>query len=132
MFSTVLKEITGYFGKSFLLSVFFPSLFFWMLNLALGLLSVGLDDALDWWGKLDGQVQGFLAVASLIWVFFTAYVLHILMGQLTRFYEGRWGFLRAIPRAMQARSKRTWKTLREQEETMGWQRYLRKYVDPVR
>jgi len=121
MFSTVLKEISGYFGKSFLLSVFFPSLFFWMLNLALGLLAVGLDDALEWWGGLDGQVQGFLAVASLIWVFFTAYVLHILIGQFTRLYEGRWGFLRAIPRAMQARNKRTWKTLREQEETMGGQ-----------
>ena len=121
MFSTVLKEITGYFGKSFLMSVFFPSLFFWMLNLALGVLSVGLDDVLEWWGPLDGQVQGFLTAAFLIWILFTAYVLHIFMGQLTRFYEGRWSFLKAIPQAMRKRNEETWKKLRDQDEALGEQ-----------
>ena len=115
MFSTVLAQITGYFGKPFLMSVFFPSLLFWMLNLALGVLSIGLDDVLEQWGQLEGQVQGFLTAASLIWVLFTAYVLHIFMGELTRFYEGRWGFLKAIPRAMRERNRKTWKKLRDQD-----------------
>jgi hypothetical protein len=119
MFSTVLAQITGYFGKAFLMSVFFPSLFFWMLNLALGVLSVGLDEVLEQWGQLDGQVQGFLAAALLIWVLFTAYVLHIFMGELTKFYEGRWGFLKAIPRAMRERSKKAWKRLRDRDEALG-------------
>jgi hypothetical protein len=121
MFSAVLKEITGYFGKAFLTSAFFPSLFFWMLNLALGVLSVGLDDVLAWWGQLDGQVQGFLTAAFLIWVLFIAYVLHVFMGGLSRFYEGRWGFLKAIPQAMEERSKRTWRKLRHQDEALGEQ-----------
>ena len=121
MFSTVLAQITGYFGKSFLMSVFFPSLFFWMLNLALSVLSIGLDEVLGWWGSQDGQVQGFLTAAFLIWVLFAAYVLHIFMGELTKFYEGRWGFLKAIPRVMRERNKRTWKELRGQDETLGEQ-----------
>lgn len=121
MFSTVLKEITGYFGKSFLVSVFFPSLFFWMLNLALGVLSVGLEEVLPWWEDLGGQVQGFLAAAFLIWVLFTAYVLHIFMSGLTRFYEGHWGFLKSIPQAMQKRQEATWKKLREKEDALGEQ-----------
>jgi hypothetical protein len=121
MFSTVLKEITGYFGKSFLVSVFFPSLFFWMLNLALGVLSVGLKRSLGWWEGLNGQVQGFLAVAFFIWVLFTAYVLHIFTGELTRFYEGHWGFMKSIPEAMRKRSERTWKKLRHQDEVLGTQ-----------
>jgi len=121
MFSTVLKEITGYFGKSFLVSVFFPSLFFWMLNLALGVLSVGLKRSLGWWEGLNGQVQGFLMVAFFIWVLFIAYVLHIFMGELTRFYEGHWNFMKSIPEAMRKRSERTWKKLRHQDEILGAQ-----------
>lgn len=121
MFSTVLKGITGYFGKSFLMSVFFPSLFFWMLNLALGVLSVGLDDSLARWGELDGQVQSFLAAAFLIWVLFTAYVLHIFMDELSKFYEGRWSFLKSIPAAMQGRSEKKWKELRARDEELGGQ-----------
>lgn len=121
MFSTVLKEITGYFGKSFLMSVFFPSLFFWMLNLALGVLSIGLADTLKWWEDLGGQVQTFLMAAFLIWVLFTAYILHIFMGELTKFYEGRWSFLKSITEAMRKRNERTWKKLRDQEEALGVQ-----------
>ena len=122
MFSTVLKEITGYFGKSFFISVFFPSLFFWMLNLALGVLTVGLEKSLKWWEEgLNGQVQTFLTVAFVIWVFFAAYVLHIFMGELTKLYEGRWGFLKFIPAALQKRSEKKWKALRTRDEELGEQ-----------
>jgi hypothetical protein len=119
MFSTVLTEITGYFGKPFLVSVFFPSLFFWMLNLALGVLAVELTDVLSWWQDLEGQVQGFLAVAFLILVLLTAYILHIFMRALTRFYKGDWSFLQFIPRAMQKRNEEMWKKLRTQNEELG-------------
>jgi len=122
MFSTVLKEITGYFGKSFFISVFFPSLFFWMLNLALGVLTVGLEKSLKWWEEgLNGQVQTFLTVAFVIWVLFAAYVLHIFMGELTKLYEGRWGFLKFIPAALQKRSEKKWKALRRRDEELGEQ-----------
>ena len=121
MFSTVLEGITGYFGKSFLISVFFPSLFFWMLNLALAALSMGLNNVLNWWGKQDGQVQGFLGAAFLIWVLFMAYVLHIFMSALTRLYEGRWEFFKAIPQALQSRNKKKWKELRARDEELGRQ-----------
>jgi len=118
MFSTVLKEITGYFGKSFLVSVFFPSLFFWMLNLALGALAAGPKGVLSRWQDLDGQVQGFLVIAFFIWVLFTAYILHIFMDELTKLYEGRWNLLKAIPRTMRKRKKERWKKLRAQDEEL--------------
>lgn len=121
MFSTVLKEITGYFGKSFLVSVFFPSLFFWMLNLALGVLSVGLKKSLGWWDGLNGQVQGFLIVAFFVWVLFTAYVLHIFMDGLIKLYEGRWGFFKFIPAAMKKRNEKKWKELRTHDEELSEQ-----------
>ncbi len=121
MFSTVLKEISGYFGKSFLVSVFFPGLFFWMLNLALGVLAVGLEQSLAWWESLNGQVQAFLTAAFLIWALFTAYVLHIFMDVLTRFYEGQWRWLKFIPAAMRRRSQNEWKALRASDETLGGQ-----------
>jgi hypothetical protein len=121
MFSTVLKEITGYFGKSFLVSVFFPSLFFWMLNLALGVLSVGLKRSLGWWEGLNGHVQGFLAAAFLIWVLLTAYTVHIFMDGLIKFYEGRWGLLKFIPAVMKKHNERKWKELRTRDEELSEQ-----------
>jgi hypothetical protein len=119
MFSTVLKEITGYFGKSFLISVFFPSLFFWMLNLTLAVLSIGLEDVLKWWDGIDGQIQGFLAVGALIGVIFSAYVLHIFMGELTNVFQGRWPILKFFPEFMRKRSQEKWKKLRAQDEELG-------------
>lgn len=119
MFSTVLKEITGYFGKSFLISVFFPSLFFWMLNLTLGVLSIGWEGVLKEWDGIGGQIQGFLAVGALIGVIFTAYVLHIFMGELTNIYQGRWPFLKFLPKVMRKRSQEKWKKLRTQDEELG-------------
>jgi len=119
MFSTVLKEITGYFGKSFLVSVFFPSLFFWMLNLTLGMLAVGLNRSLGWWEGLNGQVQSFLVAAFLIWVLLSAYAVHVFMDVLSRFYEGQWSFLKSIPETMRKRNQRTWKELRGQNDALG-------------
>ncbi|MFZ5919177.1 MAG: hypothetical protein ACOYZ7_19765 [Chloroflexota bacterium] len=119
MFSTVLEGISGYFGKSFLISVFFPSLFFWMLNLALTVLTVGLNQALDWWGKQDGQVQGFLTAAFVIWTLFMAYVLHIFMPELSKLYEGRWRMLAAILEPMRGRNKKAWRAFRSQDEKLG-------------
>jgi hypothetical protein len=121
MFSTVLEGITGYFGKSFLISVFFPSLFFGMLNLALTVLAVGLNDALDWWAKQDGQVQGFLAAALLIWTLFTAYALHLFMHELSKLYEGRWRVLKPIWQPMRRRNREAWKAYRNRDEELGGQ-----------
>ena len=38
MFSTILKEVTGYFDKRALLSAFFPAMIFWGLTIILVML----------------------------------------------------------------------------------------------
>lgn len=119
MFDTALQLISDYLGKSFLVSFFFPSLFFWTLNLALGVLSLGLDDVLRWWGEQDGQVQAFLTAAFLVLIFLTAYLLRIFMGQLTRFYQGEWGGLKSLLAVVQKRNEETWEALHSRSVELG-------------
>ena len=50
MFSTILKEVTGYFDRRSLLSAFFPSVIAWATTLILWIaLSTGMSDALAAW-----------------------------------------------------------------------------------
>lgn len=119
MFDTALQLISDYLGKSFLVSFFFPSLFFWTLDLALGALSLGLNDVLLWWSEREGQAQIFLTAAFLVSILFTAYLLRIFMGQLTRFYQGDWGFLKSLLAVMQRRNEKTWQALHARSAELG-------------
>jgi len=93
MFSTVLKEITGYLDKRFVLSIFFPSLTFWGLALVLVVITQGSAQTLKAWGRQPTEVRAFLIILFLAWVTFFAYLLANHLTALTRLYEGYWEWM---------------------------------------
>ena len=91
MFSTILKEVTGYFDRRVLISTFFPSLVFLGGTLLLVLLvEVGSAELLAAWNRQSGTVQAILIAGGLILVGFWTFVLVNLRDALDRFYQGYW------------------------------------------
>ncbi len=93
MFSTILKEVTGYFDRRALLSAFFPSLIAWLTTLFLWLaLSRGLSNALAAWEKAGALMTGLLILAFLVWCAFWSFLTLNFRAGLTRLFEGHWPF----------------------------------------
>lgn len=90
MFSTVLKEITGYLDGKFILSIFFPSLIFWGLAVCLVVITHTPTQFIATWSKQPVEISVFLIVLFLTWVTFCAYLLANSLTTLTRLYEGYW------------------------------------------
>jgi hypothetical protein len=91
VFSTVLKEITGYFDRRVLVSTFFPSLVFLGGTLLLVLLiEVGRAELLAGWNRQPGTVQAIMVAGLLILVGFWTFVLVNLREVLDRLYQGYW------------------------------------------
>jgi hypothetical protein len=91
MFSTVLQELKGYFGRDFLLSAFFPVLFFAGLSLMLYLeITQGVSVALDGWGHLPTITRSLIIVGGIIVVVVLAYLLYNFQYSLIRLFEGYW------------------------------------------
>src|SRR5688572_22863499 len=91
MFSTILKEVTGYFDKRALLSAFFPALIFWGLTIILVLLYwPGWALALQTWNKIDVTGQLLLLIAFFVWIAFWTFLTLNFHPLLLRIYEGSW------------------------------------------
>ncbi len=90
MFSTFLKEISGFFDRRFLLSAFFPTLAFGGLSLGMALMVWGPQAAIERWKAQSGELQALMAVGALGFVLFVAYMFNVFQTGLTRFYEGYW------------------------------------------
>lgn len=91
MFSTILKEFTGYFDKRALISAFFPAMIFWGLTIILVLLFwLGWKPALETWNKIPGTVQVLLLLSFFIWVAFWTFLTLNFHSLLLRVYEGYW------------------------------------------
>ncbi|MGB9872579.1 MAG: hypothetical protein ACPLYD_13055 [Anaerolineae bacterium] len=91
MFSTVLQELKGYFGRDFLLAAFFPVLFFVGLSLALSLeITRGLGAALAGWETLPGLTRGLTLAGLTVAVTVAAYLLYNAQYVLIRLFEGYW------------------------------------------
>jgi hypothetical protein len=102
VFSTVVEQLTGYFGRSFVLAAFVPTFVFTCVSLALGFeIADGLRTSFHAWDSLSGQLQAFSVVGLLIVVTLFAYLLANLQFTITRLFEGYW------PRAFQ--SIRNWR-----------------------
>lgn len=93
MFSTILKEVTGYFDKRALLSAFFPSLVFWGMTLLVVIpLSKGWKAAFDGWDAQSATIKGLLLLAFFVWIAFWSFLTLNLRPLLSRIYEGNWGW----------------------------------------
>jgi hypothetical protein len=91
VFSTILKEVTGYFDRRVLVSTFFPSLVFLGGTLLLVLLiEVGRAELLAAWNRQSGTVQAILVAGVLILVGFWTFVLVNMRDALDRLYQGYW------------------------------------------
>lgn len=91
MFSTVLQELKGYFGRDFLLSAFFPVLFFVGLSLILYLeITQGLGAALAGWETLPAISRSLVIVGGAIAVVVPAYLLYNFQYSLICWFEGYW------------------------------------------
>jgi len=91
MFSTVLQELKGYFGRDFLLSAFFPVLFFAGLSLMLFLeITQGLGVALAGWENLPAISRSLSVIGGSLAVVVLAYLLYNFQYSLIRLFEGYW------------------------------------------
>ena len=93
MFSTVLNGIAGYLDKRFILSIFLPSLVFWVLVGGLVAIARGPAEIIEVWGKQSAEVQVLLLILLIAWVTFFAYLLANYLTPLTRLYEGYWDWM---------------------------------------
>jgi hypothetical protein len=90
MFSTFLKEISGYFDRRFFLSAFFPVLAFAGLSLGMSLSLWGPQTLVELWREQTIELQTTMTVGSLGVILFISYLFHIFQTNLTRLYEGYW------------------------------------------
>jgi hypothetical protein len=89
MFSTVLQELKGYFGRDFLLGVFLPVLSFAGASLALFVeIRDGLFATLAAWEKVPLHTQAIAIISGLIVVATLSLIVHNL--QFSRLFEGYW------------------------------------------
>jgi hypothetical protein len=91
MFSTILQELKGYFGRDYLLGVFFPILIFISLSLAVFFeITRGLGNAISRWERLSLSAQVLIIAGGFIGVSVAAYLIYNFQYLITRFYEGYW------------------------------------------
>lgn len=91
MFSTILKEITGYFDRNALVSAFFPNLIFWGgLAIFSTVRTWGWTGSLEKWKALAGSAEAVVLILFLAGVAFLSIVILTFQPALLRLYEGNW------------------------------------------
>ena len=122
MFSTFLKEISGYFDRRFFLSAFFPVLAFAGLSLGMSLSLWGPQTLVDLWQKQVAELQAIMFIGILGIILFIAYLFHIFQTNLTRLYEGYWESLALLSWWGKLRKRfyqRRWDFLEKETERLG-------------
>jgi hypothetical protein len=91
MFSTLLKEVTGYFDRRTLLSTFFPCLLFWLIGIAtVSLTNSGYEATLHTWNSWPAGTQAWAIVGLLVVTSISALLLVNFRSSLVRSFEGYW------------------------------------------
>ncbi len=91
MFPDVLQGLKSYFGRDFLLGVFFPVLTFVSASLAIYLeITQGLAAALAAWEKLSLESQVLLVLGGLIVLLVVSYLIYNFQYSIVRLFEGYW------------------------------------------
>lgn len=93
MFSSVLQEATGLVDRQFLKNLFFPSLIFWGLLIAIGVAGErNLSQVSAEWEAQATFVTLLQIIGFVAWVMFFSGVLSSQLTRILRFYEGYWTF----------------------------------------
>lgn len=91
MFSSVLKEVTGFLDRRFFLNVFLPCLVFWGVLIATWFAGrAQLVGAVKTWATLDTSIQLLLAGGFIAWVFLFSSVMESNSTSILRLFEGYW------------------------------------------
>jgi hypothetical protein len=117
MFTTVLKEITGYLDRRFILAVFLPSLILWTLGGGLWVNTHHLAQIIQMWSQQPTVIQGFYILLFLAWVTFFAFLLANCLTALTKLYEGYWEWIPWHEGITQRRKQRYQEELAYLDET---------------
>lgn len=91
MAGTALDKVAGYLDKRFVLTALFPALLFWLSLLVLVSADHGWSEALNWWTDRDKDEQRLLIVGVLALIVFSASLLSVQIGAITKLFEGYWG-----------------------------------------
>ena len=126
MFSTTLKQVTGYFDRHALVSAFFPNLIF--LGATLGLIiheQYGWQSAIESWEKMPASLQGIFLVSFLFFVAFCTFLTLNFQSALLRLYEGYWSIPSALASSFQSRRlhhyQKQWAALKIKDSGLGAQ-----------
>jgi hypothetical protein len=98
MFQTIFEKFSGFLDQRFIVSVWIPSLFFWVALLCLIAGWAGSSVMFGWWKEQPFELQILITVLLLAWITFFARLLLNLLGSLVRIYEGYWKRLLYIER----------------------------------
>jgi hypothetical protein len=98
MFQTIFEKFSGFFDQRFIISVWIPSLFFWVALMSLVLGWAGASVILAWWNQHPTELQVALAVLLFAWITFFARLLLSVLASLVRIYEGYWKHFLLIER----------------------------------
>lgn len=110
MFGTILKEVSGYFDKTALITAFFPSLIFWGATLMLTVgQQMGWSAAIKQWDNWSGTVQGIALVAFFAWVTFWSFLTINFRPFIVRLYEGYWSEVNPVVVWIKERRRSYWK-----------------------
>jgi hypothetical protein len=90
MLSTFFEKLSGYLDQRFAVTLWLPSLFFWVALLSLICIWFSPSTALIWWKQQPSELQVLLVLLALAWITFFARLLAVYLGGLIRFYEGYW------------------------------------------
>ncbi|BBC30197.1 hypothetical protein SGFS_014910 [Streptomyces graminofaciens] len=91
MFTTILKEVGGFFDRRALTTVFFPSLVFWTgAALTVGLVEHKVDRAVRSWSHQPGLVQVGIVVGWTAFVVFWSLLWQAAGDAQDRFFQGYW------------------------------------------
>lgn len=128
--SDVLQELKNYFGRDFLLGVFFPVLIFISINLTLYFeITLGLPAALAAWEKLSLVSQVLLVLGALAAILVLSYLIFNFQYSIIRLFEGywpRWRFLNMILNWRISIHSRRWDYLKKVEQSESTSREEKK------
>lgn len=123
MFSTVLQELKGYFGRDFFLAVFFPTFTFMGVSSMIVLeLVYGLGNVLVQWEKLALQTQSIILLSWTVAVATFSYMIYNYLYVITRLFEGYWSRVPLLAMLRDPRvkvHKRRWEHLSELAQSAG-------------
>lgn len=120
MFPDVMQGLKSYFGRDFLLGVFFPVLIFVSANLTLYIeVTQGLSASFATWEKLSLGSQLLLVLGGLILVMVLSYLIYNFQYSITRLFEGYWPRMRLLDMLRNSRIelyRQRWKYLDTQKQ----------------